>query len=370
MQSNALSGVRVLDLSRLLPGPHATQLLAQMGAEVIKIERTPLGDYARGMPPFIALGQDQFEGAVFAQNNRHKKSVAIDFDTARGRELVLSMSEGADVFVESFRPNMLARRGLDYASVRERNPRIIYCSLSGYGQTGEYAARAGHDLNYMALAGILKLNGEREKKPMPLPIQMADLAGGMEAALRIAAALVERERTGVGSFLDVSLYGAALDWMQTVNGAVYRAEGENPQRGMMPLAGAYPCYNVYETSDGEFMALGALEPIFWKAFCIEAGRSELIDGQFDDEAIPRVAEVFRERSRAEWTEFSKRVDCCLEPLLSVSEALEQPLAGARNPINLDGRAPRLGQDTEAVLEQLGVSREQVEELRGAGVIGE
>lgn len=370
MQNSALNGVRVLDLSRLLPGPYATQLLAQMGAEVIKIERPPLGDYARAMPPYVALGDEQFEGAVFAQNNRHKKSVAVDFDDARGSELVLKLCERADVFIESFRPNMLARRGLDYASVRARNPQIVYCSLSGYGQTGEYAPRAGHDLNYLALAGVLKLNGARGQTPLPMPIQMADLAGGMAAALQITAALVERSRTGAGSYLDIALFDAAVDWMQSVSGAVYRAEGENPQRGELPLAGAYPCYNVYETADGEFMALGALEPIFWKAFCVNAECADLMDGQFDREIIPRVAEVFCKRSRAEWAEFSQRVDCCLEPLLTVSETLEHPQVLERQLANTAGRVPRFGQDTDAVLRELGITNAELDDLRGSGIIGE
>lgn len=370
MQSNALGGIRVIDLSRLLPGPYATQLLAQMGAEVIKVERPPLGDYARAMPPYIALGDEQFEGSVFAQNNRFKKSIAVDFDTARGRELVLKLCEQADVFIESFRPGMLARRGLDYPAVRERNPRIVYCSLTGYGQTGEYAPRAGHDLNFLALAGILKLNGAVEQPPVPLPIQMADLAGGMAAALQITAALVERERTGQGSYLDIALLDAAVDWMQSVSGAAYRAVGENPQRGELPLAGAYPCYNVYETADGEYMALGALEPIFWKAFCIQSGNAELIDGQFERAMIPRVGEVFKTRTRADWCEFSREVDCCLEPVLSVSEALAHPQVTARDLGNTSGRVPRFGQDTEAVLEQLGISREEIREMRGGGIIGE
>lgn len=349
---NLLAGVRVIDLSRLLPGPYATQLLANLGAEVIKIERPPEGDYARAMPPYISLRAEQFEGSVFAQNNQNKKSVALDFDTAEGRELVLKLCEKADVFIESFRPNALKRRGLDYDAVRARNPKMIYCALSGYGQTGPYAQRAGHDLNYLALAGILKLNGAPNEKPLPLPIQAADLAGGMSAALQIAAALVARERTGEGCYLDVALFDAAVDWMQTISGAVYRAEGENPKRGETPLTGAYPCYNIYETSDGGFMSLGALEPIFWRAFCVRAECAELIDFQFDAEAIGRTADVFRARTRDEWTEFSQQVDCCIEPLLEVSEALAHPQVVARGLGVNDGRVPMLGEDNESVLRGL------------------
>lgn len=366
---NALTNIRILDLSRLLPGPYATQLLANLGAEVIKIERPPLGDYARALPPFMTLHADQFEGAVFAQNNQNKKSAALDFDTERGRAILLRLCERADVFVESFRPGALARRGLDYKTVCAHNPRIIYCSLSGYGQNGAYRDRAGHDLNYLALAGILKLNGARTQSPAPLPVQVADLAGGMNAALQIVAALLERERTGKGKFLDVALFDAAVEWMQSVLGANYRAEGENPQRGELPLAGAYPCYNVYETRDAQYIALGALEPIFWKAFCVNIERADLVDSQFDADAIPRVAEIFRTRTRAEWIEFSQRCDCCLEPLLDVSETYAHPQVIARNLISRDGRVPRLGEDTESVLREFGIAENEIKELKETGAIG-
>ncbi len=365
----ALDGVRVLDLSRLLPGPYATQLLANLGAEVIKIERPPEGDYARAMPPYVELADDQFEGAVFTQNNQNKKSVALDFDDARGREILLRLCERADVLVESFRPGALARRGLDYETVHARNPRLIYCALSGYGQTGPYAKRAGHDLNYLALAGIAQLNGGCGETPVPMPVQVADLAGGMHAALAIVAALLERERTGVGTFLDVALFDAAIDWMQTVLGAMYRAEGENPPRNATPLTGAYPCYNIYETRDGEFISLGALEPNFWRAFCVHAERPDLLDFQFDSEAIPRVAELVRTRTRAEWIEFSAHVDCCLEPLLAVSEAFEHPQVRARALIRTDGRVPRFGQDTTDVLRAFGMDADEIDALRASGILG-
>jgi crotonobetainyl-CoA:carnitine CoA-transferase CaiB-like acyl-CoA transferase len=273
------------------------------------------------------------------------------------------------VLVESFRPGALTRRGLDYESVRAHNPRLIYCALSGYGQTGPYAKRAGHDLNYLALAGIAKWNGAADAPPVPMPVQVADLAGGMHAALAIVAALVERERTGVGTFLDVALFDAAVDWMQTVLGAMYRAENENPARNAMPLTGAYPCYNVYETRDGEFISLGALEPNFWRAFCARTERPDLLDAQFDSQAIPRVAALVRTRTRAEWTAFAEEVDCCLEPLLDVSETYAHPHVRARALIRADGRVPRLGQDTAEVLRAFGFDAAEIDALRAAGIIG-
>jgi crotonobetainyl-CoA:carnitine CoA-transferase CaiB-like acyl-CoA transferase len=356
--SRPLEGIYVLDLSRLLPGPYATQLLANMGAEVIKIERPPLGDYARAMPPYITLSEEHIEGSVFAQNNQGKKSIAVDLDQPDGQELVLQLCERADVFIESFRPRALARRGLDYTGVSARNPEIVYCSLSGYGQSGPYATRAGHDLNYLALAGILKLNGGKGQPPTLSPVLVADLAGGMQAALQICAALVARRSTGKGVYLDIGLFDAAVDWMQTITGALYRAEGENPRRGETPLTGDYPCYNIYETSDGEFMSLGALEPIFWNTFCMHCGRADLMDSQFDTAMVPQVAELFRERTQAEWTAFANQVDCCLEPLLDVSEVYAHPQVVARGLVRNDGRVPRLGEDTASVLREFGI-KEQI-----------
>lgn len=367
MQS--LEGIRILDLSRLLPGPYATQLLANLGAEVIKVERPPEGDYARMMPPYITLDAERAEGAVFWRNNRGKKSIALDFYNPQGREILLRLCQQADALIESFRPGVMAQRGLDYPSVRARSPRLIYCSLSGYGQDGPYRDRAGHDLNYLALAGILKMNGATGAAPVLPAVQIADLAGGMSAALQIAAALVEREHTGAGKFLDIALFDAAADWMQTILGACYRAENENPRRGATPLTGAYPCYNIYETSDGEYMSLGALEPKFWRSFCAAVERVDLIDREFDTESIAGVGEIFKQRTRAEWTRFSEQTDCCLEPLLEVNEALAHPQFTARDLARRDGEVPRLGQHTREILRDAGYSASELEEFFASGIAG-
>ncbi len=366
----SLNDIRILDLSRLLPGPYATQWLANLGAEVIKVERPPEGDATRLMPPFVTLDAERVQGAVFWRNNRGKQSVVLDFFDARGRAILLRLCERADVLLESFRPGVMAQRGLAYDAVRAHNPRLIYCSLSGYGQSGPYRDRAGHDLNYLALAGILKMNGASDAAPVLAPVQIADLAGGMAAALQISAALVERERTGVGKYLDVALFDAAVDWMQTVLGACYRADNENPTRGAMPLTGAYPCYNVYETADGEYMALGALEPKFWRAFCEGVGRADLLSEQFDAARIAVLAKIFKTRSRAEWIAFAAQTDCCLEPLLDVSETLTHPQTLARGLTRAEHDAPRLGQDTRAVLEQTGLDAAELDALQTAGVVGE
>ena len=312
---SALDGIRILDLTRLLPGPYATQILADMGAEVIKVERPPEGDYLRMTPPVITIpgaggneaADELVVGAVFAQVNRGKKSIGIDFSRSRGREVLFQLVKTADILVESFRPGTLKRRGLDYESLHSLNPGVIYCSLSGYGQDGVYRDRAGHDLNYIAFAGLLGLNAYADNLPVAPPVQIADMAGGMDAAMRILAAVVERSRTGAGQYLDVALVDTPLVWMSTVVGAHYQATRANPERGNMWLSGAYPCYGVYETSDGGYMSIGALEPHFWEKFCEAIGRQDLTDRHLDSSAIPILRDIFHARSRSEWMQVAREV---------------------------------------------------------------
>ncbi len=367
---SSLEGIRILDLSRLLPGPYATQLLADLGAEVIKIERPPEGDYLRLTPPLLEVnGGAHAVSTVFAQVNRGKQSICLDFSSERGRAILQRLAQHADVLVESFRPGALTRRGLGYDDLHALNPRLIYCSLSGYGQAGPYRYRAGHDLNYLALAGILNLNARRDTVPVPPPVQIADLSGGMLAAVQILAALVERVRTGVGKFIDVALFDGAVSWMQTMLGAFYRAEGANPTREGMPLTGMYPCYNIYETADGAYMSLGALELNFWISFCQAIQRPDLIERQLDAETIGTLTEIFRSRTRAEWIELAQRVDVCLEPVLEVSETLAHPQVRARGWGPADGRrVPKLGEDTRPRLKEIGCTDAEIDELQAAGTV--
>src|SRR5574341_252925 len=229
--ANPLDGVRVLDLSRLLPGPYCTMLLADLGAEVIKIESPGLGDYMRMIPPFI---EDSATGETVSVHylmvNRNKKSVALNFRNARGKEIFMQLARDADVFLESFRPGAATRWGIGYEALREINPRVVYCSLSGYGQTGPYHDRAGHDLNYIALTGLLAANGYPDRPPVPPAAQIADLAGGMYAAVAILAALIGRGKSGQGQYLDVSLFESALAWTGTIIGGAFIA-GEKIARG-------------------------------------------------------------------------------------------------------------------------------------------
>lgn len=385
LQSSPLSGIRILDLSRLLPGPYATMLLADLGAEVIKIETPGLGDYMRIIPPFVKdarTGEDI--GAAFLMVNRNKLSVALNFRNKRGKEIFLRLVQTADVVVETFRPGAAEKWGIGYAALHALNPRLVYCSLSGYGQTGPYRDRAGHDLNYIALAGLLTANGVAGGPPIPPAVQIADLSGGMLAAIAMLAALIGREKTGVGQFLDVSLFEGALSWASTMIGGTYAA-GKPVERGKMQLNGGMACYNVYETRDGKFITLGAIEPHFWSAFCKAVGREDLNPRQQEFEAVKDVAAIFKTRTFDEWLELFKNVDACIEPVREFAETLDDPQVRHRGLVteiggikqigsvfvfagNRNAPPPRQGEHTRKVLQGIGLSDEEIAELNQAEVI--
>ena len=295
---SALDGIVVLDLTRLLPGATATLTLVEHGAEVIKIEQPGAGDYSRTM-----------NAAVFARTNGGKKSVAIDLKNPAGRDALLALSVAADVLIEGFRPGVMARLGLGYDVLRARNQRLIYASLTGYGQTGPYATLAGHDINYMALGGVLGLC-----LPAIPGVQIADLAGGaMRAVNATLLALLDRHRTGLGSRLDISM----LDGVRSLL--------TSPLAGdTATLSGRYACYNVYRTGDGRWLALGALEPKFWQELCRRLDCEALIAWQFTDakqaEAKARIAEILLGKTAIEWFELLSDSDCCLTPVLTPDEA--------------------------------------------------
>ncbi len=383
--ASPLRGIRILDLSRLLPGPYATMLLGDLGAQVIKIETPGLGDYMRVIPPFIKDARTGEEvGAAFLMVNRNKKSVALNFRNARGKEIFLRLVRTADVILETFRPGAAEKWGIGYSATRAINPRIVYCSLSGYGQSGPYRDRAGHDLNYIALAGLLAANGAADGPPIPPMVQVADLSGGMLAAISILAALIGREKTGVGQYLDVSLFDGALSWASTMMGGTYAA-GKSVQRGKMQLNGGMACYNVYETRDGKYLTLGAIEPHFWAAFCKAVGREDLNPRAQEFEAIPEVAAIFKTRTFDEWMELFKNVDACVEPVREFAETLNDPHVQQRGLVTeVDGvkqigsvfvfaenpnlPPPRQGEHTREVLREIGLSDEELTQLHQAEII--
>jgi crotonobetainyl-CoA:carnitine CoA-transferase CaiB-like acyl-CoA transferase len=346
---SALAGTLVLDLTRLLPGAVATKQLVDWGAEVIKIEQPGEGDYARRMAP-----------AVFARTNGGKKSIVIDLKKRQGRDVLLSLARRADVLVEGNRPGVMARLGLGYEDVRAVNERLIYASLTGYGQTGPYAQMAGHDLNYISLGGVMGLN-----LPVIPGVQIADLVGGsIQTVTGILLALVERERSGKGRHVDISMY-AGVTALLTVPLAMWQETEEEPEPGSLRLNGHYACYNIYECSDGRWIAVGALEPKFWAELCRRLERPDLIARQYEkpqDELKSAVAAIFRTRPAFDWFEQLRDSDCCVTPVLKISEVARE-LAEAPGP-----PPPGLGQHTREVLSGHGVSPAEIADLTAQGVI--
>ena len=349
---SALDNVVVLDLTRLLPGATATAYLVKNGAEVIKIEQPGEGDYARTLAP-----------EVFRATNGGKKSISLNLKDPRGRDLLLRLSEKADVLVEGFRPGTMARLGLGYDDLRSINPRLIYASLTGYGQTGPYASLAGHDVNYLALGGVLGLN-----LPVIPGIQVADLAAGaMQAVIEILLALLERAKTGAGRYLDISML-AGMQSFLTVPLAAYKDGGREPVAGDEILSGRYACYNIYRAGDGRWLAVGALEPKFWGELCRRIGCEDLIVQQFAEGEMrgrvkERVAAIFATRTADEWFESLRAFDCCVTPVRTISEV------AAELSNNNDGPPPpRLGEHTRLVLRGHGVAESDLDQLEREGII--
>lgn len=359
-----LTGIRVLDLTRLLPGAYCTLLLAEMGAEVIKVEEPGAGDYMRWTPPLVG-GQSTLFDAV----NGGKRSITLNLKTDAGREVLLRLVDTADVLVEGNRPGVMARLGLGWGVLHARNPRLVMCSITGYGQDGPFAQRAGHDLNYMAVAGGLGLNGERDGPPVPLSVQVADIGGGgLQPAVSILAALVDVQRGGDGRWIDASMTDGAVRWLALAFAA--RTGGEVVRRGDQRLAGRYPCYRVYQCMDGGYYSVAALEPKFWAALCGALDRPDLADRQYSEEPATHaeMEEIFASKTRDEWQATLSAVDACCEPVLDLDEVAGHPQIAARR--LLDGhkprRAPRLGEHTAEILAEVGVDEAQLSALRAQG----
>jgi alpha-methylacyl-CoA racemase len=392
-----LEGVKVLDLSRLLPGGFCSLLLADFGADVLKVEDVNMGDYVRWAPPKYEGAEDSAAGALFLALNRNKSSIRLDLKSEGGREVFLRLVREHDVLLESFRPGVLDRLGVGYERLREENPGLVYCAITGYGQDGPLRDRSGHDMNYLGLVGLLGLTGEAGAPPIQAAGQIADIGGGAQmAAIGILTALRERDRSGQGQFVDVSMADGSLSWLAMV-AARYFAEEATPRRGELELAGRLVCYRPYACADG-WVTLGALEPKFWAAWCRGVGREDLIEKQFERPGSPTHVEVqaiFMERTREQWSTFASEHDCCLEPVLDLDEALTSDLVrerhmvaeldqpGAERPVRLLGvpiklsrtpgdpnrkPGPGLGEQTDAVLRGLGYDEGQVAALKEAGAV--
>ncbi len=392
-----LEGLKVLDLTRLLPGGFCSLLLADFGADVIKVEDTGLGDYVRWAPPYYEGAEPSARSALFLGLNRGKRSIRIDLKSDQGKQVLLKLVRDVDVVLESFRPGVMDRLGVGYERLRQENPRLVYCAITGYGQDGPKRDRPGHDINYLGLNGILGLTGEAGGPPVSAAAQIADLGGG--ALMGVAGTLIalhERARSGQGQLVDCSMFDGSLSFLAMLAGEML-ADGSTPRRGELTLAGGITCYRPYRCADG-YVTLGALEPKFWAEFCRGVGREDLLEHAFDppgSDAHRAVCEVFAARTRARWEEFASEHECCLEPVLGLDEALDGDLVAAREmvveldqpgadrPVKLLGvpvklsrtpadpvRAPGpgLGEHTRDVLAEAGYPAEEIDALLESGAV--
>jgi alpha-methylacyl-CoA racemase len=380
MTTLPLEGIRVLDLSRLLPGPYLTQLMADLGAEVIKVETPLAGDHARLAPPEMGLGN------MYETINQGKKSLALNYRNPRGRELFLKLAQTADVVLEGFRPTIADKYGIGYEAVRALKADIVYCSLSGYGQEGPYQQRAGHDFNYLSVGGAFGLNGRPGQRPVPYGLPVADLSGGMLAAIAILGALVGRERSGQGMYLDMALLDGVISWMTPLALSAYFS-GLEVGAGTHPLLGGRAFFNVYETADGKYLTLAAIEPHFWGDFCKTIGHTDLIERQYDPALEPEMEVIFKAKTRAEWLALFANNDACVEPVNSIEEMLADPQVQARGHVRMEGGepvgmyspfvfarkerspAPELGADTRTLLQEVGVDEIEIKSLAERRIIG-
>ena len=383
-RAGPLAGVRVLDLTRLLPGPVATLHLADLGAEVIKIEDPQVGDYART----LGTGQGA-DSAYFRMINRNKLGLRLDLKKPEGVEVFKRLASTADVIVESFRPGVMDKLGVGYAVIVALNPRIAYCSISGYGQDGPYKDLAGHDINYLGYAGVLDQIGCAGGGPAIPNFQIADLLGGaLTAAFGILAAMVEAQRAGKGRHIDVSMTDSVLAHtyftMLRLNDS-----GHSLPRGSDLLSGGLPCYGTYRCADGGHMAVGALEAKFWKVCCEVLDHPEWVSRQWDAGLRVEVAAVFASRQRNEWATLFAAVDCCVTPILTPEEALENeqivargmvlqedgltqfapPLKMSEFEFSIRQPAPRTGQHNAAILAAAGYSPDEIDQFTASGALG-
>jgi len=377
MNISSLSGITVIDLSRLLPGPYCTMILADHGARVIAIEDPRYRDRGEYVFPVY----------------RNKSHMTLELKSDRGREIFFRLVRDADVVVEGFRPGVVERLGVDYSAVGRINPSIVYCSITGYGQTGPMRDAAGHDVNYLSHSGLLELMGEKDRPPAIPGVQIADLVGGgMNGALGVLLALFHRQRTGDGQHIDISMTDGALGLLPAVQ--FFQALfGKAQTRGDTFLAHRYACYNTYGTADDRYLAVGAVENRFWQNLCDHLGRPEYGPLQYDEahreEIIAFLRDRFRQQPLENWERELSGLDVCVTPVKSVAEALADPLFRERGmlaagdqdddtlgvPVKMGATPggvrsvpPAFGADTDRILEELGYRRAEIDKMREDGVV--
>lgn len=381
IQQGALTGIRVLDLSRMLPGPYCSMVLADHGADVIAIEDTRF----------------QQDGLFFNDLNRNKRHMSLNLKTDQGLEIFFRLAAEADVILEGFRPGVVSRLGIDYEAVQKCNPGIIYCSISGYGQNGPLAGRVGHDVNYLSRAGILDLIGEKGRGPCIPAVQIADVAGGsMNAAVGILLALFSREKTGVGQYIDISMADGVIGLLALPKFFADR-DGERVRAGDALLSHRYACYNVYTTNDKRYISIGAVENRFWKSLCMEIDRPQYIDLQYDDdrreEIINDLSTVFKQKNYSQWIEVLGKLDVCFAEVQRMDEVLADPLfleremvysyrdgegnnkhgfgiavKMSKTPGSIRRNPGRFGEDTRQILAESGYSESEIKDFYDGNVV--
>lgn len=317
----SLDDLKILDFSTLLPGPYATLMLADMGAEVLKISSASRPDIVLDYPPFIG---DTGVSASQAWLGRNKKTMFLNLKTGEGKAVVKELVKEYDIVLEEFRPGVMEKLGLGYEDLKAVNPKLIYCSLTGYGQTGPMRDAAGHDINYMSRSGIISQAGRRESGPSLMNFQIADIAvGSMNSVIGILAAVNYRKNTGKGQYIDVAMMDGCVPF-NSLDGAGFLVSGKEPKREGERLNGGC-IYDFYETKDGEYLSVGSLEPQFWSRFCTAIGREDLIEGTVYppniDEVKAEIRGILKTKTRDEWVEVFSHYDACVQPVLNLKEAL-------------------------------------------------
>lgn len=372
-----LRNLKMLDLSRQLPGPFCSMMLADLGVDVLVVA-SPSDVMGIGIPLI----------------QRNKRSMTLNLKSPEGKKIFDRLAAEADVILEGFRPGVTDRLGIDYASMAKLNPRIVYCSISGYGQDGPYRDRVGHDINYLGYAGVLGVSGAADGPPTIMPVQVADIGGGaVMAVIGILSAIMAREHTGRGQFVDISMLDGSIAWNVFHTVMYLVTGGQQPQRGHTRLTGHNPCYAVYETKDGKYVTVGALEEHFWRNLCVALGVQEFIPDQFAEgprreEMFRVIREKFRQKTQAEWLKELGPIDICFGPVNSIAESVADPQVRARAMVrDVDGlklvasplkfsetpaaeptAPPHFGQHTDDVLRGLGYSATAIADLRAHGVV--